>query len=114
MSLANNLREYVAACFTGLWIQSHEYEDALAEIAQLCRDEDWRLATWDVAQGLQVAGLQVADPQASEQNGMGESDARDPLSAIRSINALATPTGTALLVLTNFHRFLNSAEIVQT
>jgi hypothetical protein len=55
-SLSNILREYVAACFTALWIQSHEHEDALAEIAQLCRDEDWRLATWDVSQGLQVSG----------------------------------------------------------
>ena len=31
MSLSNSLREYIAACFTGLWIQSHEHEDALAE-----------------------------------------------------------------------------------
>jgi len=46
MTLSNTLREYIAACFTGLWIQSHEHEDALAEVAQLCRDENWRLATW--------------------------------------------------------------------
>jgi hypothetical protein len=32
----------------------------------------------------------------------------------RSLSALATPDGTALLVLPNFHRFLQSAEIVQT
>lgn len=31
----------------GLWLQSHEHEDALAEIAQVCRDENWRLAVWD-------------------------------------------------------------------
>jgi len=37
----------------------------------------------------------------------------DPLAAIRAVNALATTDGAALLVLTNFHRFLNSAEIVQ-
>ena len=103
MSLATTLREYLAACFTGIWIQSHEHEDALAEIAQLCRDEDWRLATWDVSQGLQIAG------QAEEV----ESTGADPLAAIRSINTLATSDGTAILVLTNFHRFMNSAEIVQ-
>ena len=56
ISLSTDLREYIAACFTAIWIQSHEHEDALAEIAQLCRDENWRLATWDVAQGLQIAG----------------------------------------------------------
>ena len=32
MSLSDDLRDYVAACFTGLWVQSHEHEDALAEI----------------------------------------------------------------------------------
>ena len=103
MLLRQQLAEYISACFTGLWIQSHEHEDALAEIAQLCRDEDWRLATWDVAQGLQVAG------QSEEADSTGT----DPLAAIRSISTLATPDGTAVLVLSNFHRFMNSAEIVQ-
>ena len=32
---------------------------------------------------------------------------------MRFARALATPSGTALLVLVNFHRFVNSAEIVQ-
>ena len=45
MSLTERLSEMVRACFTGLWIESHEHEDALAEIAQLCRNEEWRLAT---------------------------------------------------------------------
>ena len=54
MSLRQQLTEYIAACFTGIYIESHSHDDALAEIAQLCRDENWRLATWDVAQGLQI------------------------------------------------------------
>ncbi len=103
MLLSQQLSEYIAACFTALWIQSHEHEDALAEIAQLCRDEDWRLANWDVSQGLQIAG----------QNEESDATGTDPLAAIRSINTLATPDGTAILVLSNFHRFMNSAEIVQ-
>lgn len=103
MLLSATLREYIAACFTGLWIQSHEHEDALAEIVQLCRNEDWRLATWDVSQGLQIAG----------QTGEADSTGSDPLAAIRSINALASPDSSAILVLSNFHRFMNSAEIVQ-
>ena len=37
----------------------------------------------------------------------------DPLAAIRSINALASADSSAILVLVNFHRFLNSPEIVQ-
>jgi len=35
MSLSRQLTEYISACFTGLWLQSHEHEDALAETAQL-------------------------------------------------------------------------------
>lgn len=103
MSVSTTLREYIAACFTGLWVQSHEHEDALTEIAQLCRDEDWRLAIWDIAQGLQIPG----------QSAEAESTGSDALAAIRYINSLATPDGTAILVLTNFHRFMNSAEVVQ-
>ena len=34
-------------------------------------------------------------------------------SAIRALRALATPDGTAILVLRNFHKFLGSAEVIQ-
>jgi len=102
MSLAERLSEYVRACFTGLWVESHEHDDALAEIAELCRQENWRLAAWDVDRGLQVHGQDIADGGGS-----------DPLAAIRSLGTLGAPDSSALLVLVNFHRFLNSAEIVQ-
>ena len=36
MTLAERLRELIDACFTGLWVQSHEHDDALNEIARLC------------------------------------------------------------------------------
>ena len=104
MPLSERLAEYVRACFTGLWIESHEHEDALREIAELCAREQWRLATWNVESGLRVAG---SDGPADD------AGAADPLAAVRALGALATPDGTALLVLANFHRFLNSAEIVQ-
>jgi len=105
MQLAQRLAEYISACFTGLWIESHEHDDALREIAQLCREQKWRLATWDIEQGLRIPG----------QNNGQSADARgsDPLAAIRSINALASTDSSAILVLTNFHRFLSSPEIVQ-
>lgn len=103
MPLTERLREYVCACFTGLWIVSHEHQDALAEIARLCHDEQWRLATWDVEQGLLMPGADSPAPAG----------ANDPLAAIRALPALGTSEGTALLVLPNFHRFLGSIEIVQ-
>src|SRR3712207_5184271 len=101
MSLADKLREYVAAAFTGLWLQSYEHDDALREIAQLCRDQKWSLATWDIDRGLQIPDQAAANT------------ATDPVAAIRSINSLATADGSALLVLPNFHRFMQSTEIVQ-
>lgn len=104
MTLTQRLTEYIAACFTGLWIQSHEHDDALTEIAQLCRDENWRLAVWDVDRGLHPG-------QPSGQN--SDAGGNDPLAAIRSLNAMATADSSAILVLVNFHRFLQSAEIVQ-
>ena len=101
MSLIDRFSEYVRACFTGLWIESHEHQDAITAIARLCRQEQWRLATWDIDQGLRLDGSPI------------EGNGNDPLAAIRSINSLATSDGTAILVLQNSHRFLQSAEIVQ-
>lgn len=103
MSLSDNLREYISACFTGLWVESHEHSDALTEMAELCREENWRLATWDIEQGLHIPGQEMAEAGGS-----------DPLAAIRSINALASPESSAILVLQNFHKFLNSPEIIQS
>jgi hypothetical protein len=54
MALADRLREYIAAAFTGLWVVSHEHDDALAEIARLCNENHWSLAVWDIDGGLQV------------------------------------------------------------
>ena len=105
MTLGERLLEYVEACFTGLWVQSFEHEDALVEIAQMCRRENWQLATWDIDGGLQIPGQ--PNGQTDDAGGNG------PLAAIRALNALATPDGSALLMLFNFHRFLNSPEVIQ-
>jgi hypothetical protein len=102
MTLAERLSEYVRACFTGIWVQTSEPDDALAEVARTCRAQGWALATWDIDRGLVLAG-QAADAAGTA----------DPLAAIRALGSLASPDSTALLVLRNFHRFLASAEIVQ-
>lgn len=99
MSLEQTLDEYIQAAFSGIWIESHEHQDAITTIAELCHRQSWQLATWDVAQGLRC-GAAVAE-------------APDPLTAVRSLGAMSTENGTTLLVLQNFHRFLGSPEIVQ-
>jgi hypothetical protein len=105
MTLVERLSEMVRACFTGLWIESHEHEDALAEIAGLCGTENWRFAAWDLDRGLSVGGVETGSADAAGNT--------DPLAAIRSLSAMASPNSSAVLVLVNFHRFLQSAEIVQ-
>jgi hypothetical protein len=101
MTLSERLSELIQACFTGLWIETQEPDEAMTEIAQLCQAAQWRYATWNIEAGMQVPGV--------ESNSSGS----DPLAAIRALNSLANPQGTTLLVLQNFHRFLGSAEIVQ-
>ncbi|MEK6236962.1 MAG: AAA family ATPase, partial [Planctomycetales bacterium] len=54
--------------------------------------------------GLRLGGQAVAGDS---------SGANDPLAAVRSLQALATPDGTSLLILSNFHKFLGSPEIIQ-
>src|SRR4051794_6285811 len=105
MTLSERLRELVRAAFSGIYVVSSEHQDAVLEIAGLCRREHWTLAAWDVDRGLSLAGQGDGSAAAVE--------ATDPLAAIRSLGALAAADGTAILVLKNFHRFLNSVEVVQ-
>jgi hypothetical protein len=102
MTLPERLSELVRAAFSGIWIRSSEHEDALAEVARTCRERGWTFATWDVDRGLALDGHASASAAAA-----------DPLAAVRALGGLATPDGTAILVLVNFHRFLGSPEVVQ-
>ena len=104
MPLTEQIADHVRACFTGIWIESHEHEDALRDITQLCHNENWSLATWDIDRGLRLPGREAGVTSAS---------GGDTLAAIRALNSLASEKGSALLVLPNFHRLLNSAEVVQ-
>lgn len=96
MSLTTRMRELVDACFSGIYIHSHEHEDAISELAILCGAEEWRLSTWDIDRGMSPA---IADGD-------------DPLETIHAFQR-NEQEGTHVLILRNFHRFLQSAEIVQ-
>lgn len=104
MKLTEQLTGYIHAAFTGLWVQTAEPDEAEREILHLARQQNWRLAAWDIANGLRFPGS--AAPS--------ETTAGDPLTALRAVTALANPGETALLLLHNFHRFLTSPEVVQT
>jgi hypothetical protein len=105
VSLADRLTDYVNAAFSGLWVLTHEPDEAEREIARLAERHGWRFATWDVAAGLRLP---------SHDGEQREAGAGDPLAALRALPALAEPEGTTLLVLHQFHRFLQNPEVIQT
>ena len=106
MNLATTLTDYVNAAFTGIWIQTFEPDEAEREIVRHARENKWKLAVWDLAGGLRLAGNSTgSQPDAA---------AGDPLAPVRALPALADKDGTALLLLHNYHRFLNNPEVVQT
>ncbi len=105
MRLAEEIQELVRAGFSGLWIRSCEQDDAIAELAQLCRDEDWRMNTWDIDVGLKGAPTEQLEAPAVS--------VTDPLGAVRHLESLPSNGQPSLLVLSNLHRFLGSAEVVQ-
>ncbi len=101
MILANELWELVRAGFSGIWIETQEATEAIFELSQLVREHDLCLMRWNLDCGL--VGID------------GQSDgtaARDPLSVIRSLQSVTDDRST-LLILENFHRFVDSAEICQ-
>jgi hypothetical protein len=106
MTLIEQLTDYVQAAFTGLWITTHEADEAEREIVQHARQQNWKIAVWDIASGLRVSG--------GNNGTRPDAGAGDPLAALRALPALADPQGTALLILHNYHRFMNSIEVVQT
>lgn len=104
-TLSAYLCEYVCAAFSGLYVQTFEPDEALREIGELCREQTWQLAVWDVERGL-ASGAHTGSVSAASTT--------DPLAALRSLMGMGSATGASLLVLRNFHRFLGSAEIIQT
>lgn len=106
MKLTDQLTDFVNATFTGIWVQTHEPDEAERELVQHAHQQKWKIAVWDVASGLRVPGT----PNSSTPEASGG----DPLAALRALPALVEPDGTALLVLHQFHRYLGNPEVMQT
>lgn len=112
MPLTRQLTDYVNAAFTGLWVQTHEPDEAERELVEHARESGWTLAVWDLARGLRLPLVE----------GTTLPEVNDPVGVLRLLPSLAPPEpiesesklATTLLVLPNFHRFLQSYEIVQT
>ena len=92
-----NLKNHISACFSGIWLETFEPEEAIRELKELCKEESWQNSVWDVGQGL------------SELNG----ECRDPLSVLEEAAKLSGSETPNLVILRNFHRFLGSIEMIQ-
>jgi hypothetical protein len=106
MKLTEQLTDYIHAAFTGFWVQTHEPDEVERELVHHAQQKNWKIAIWDMATGLRLPGNSNRSTQ--------EVGAGDPLAALRALPALADPDGTAILVLHQFHRFLNNPEVIQT
>jgi hypothetical protein len=103
--LAARVGELVHACFSGIYIETQEPDEALRELALLARRESWRLGAWDCETGLSLPDQHVTLPDLS--------GVTDPLAVLRAAGALSEGAGTTLLVFRNLHRFLGATEMLE-
>ena len=54
MGLTEQLTDYVHAAFSGIWIHTSEPDEAERDIVRHARRQRWRVAAWDLAQGLRL------------------------------------------------------------
>lgn len=107
MSLPEQIDDYVRAGNTALWVESHEHEEALAEIMALCKTNQWVLFSWDAVDGMQSIGTGVqitwTRPTTPEQV---PNQAFIDLEAVANARKSVTNTPVApsvILVLRNIH-----------
>lgn len=104
-SLTSRLRELISAAFSAIWVQTAEPHEAVREITDLCRQEGWRIGTWNCDAGVQFPVEQITMP--------GVTDSQDPLAVIRAMPQIANGSSTTVLLFENLHRFLGSVELIQ-
>jgi hypothetical protein len=104
-TLTTRLHELVSACFSGIWITTHEPAEAIRDLTTLCRAESWRLGTWDCDRGMTFPFEPIQMP--------GVTDSQDPLAVVRSLPQIANGSGTTLVAFENLHRFLGAPDIIQ-
>jgi len=104
-SLTSRLRELISAAFSAIWVQTAEPHEAVREISDLCRQEGWRIGTWNCDAGVQFPVEQITMP--------GVTDSQDPLAVIRGMPQIANGSGTTVVIFENLHRFLGSVELIQ-
>lgn len=104
--LSQSIKEHVRAGFAGIWVQSHEHDEATRQIAKVCREtsestgRQWNMLVWDIDRGLSVNGK---EPDGNP----------DPIAPLKALVGFPQQDQTFVLVMHNFHRFIDSVEIMQ-
>ena len=100
-NLSARLHELISACFTGIWIQTHEPHEAAREITDLCGAESWRLGIWNCDSGVQFPIEQIAIS--------GVTETQAPLAVIRALPLVSQGSGTTVFVIRRFKTGHSSA-----
>lgn len=103
--LLGQVSELVHACFSGIYIQTLEPDEALRELAHLARRESWRLGAWDCETGLSLPEQELTLPDMT--------GVTDLLAVLRAAGQLSAGAGTTLLVFRNLHRFLGATDLLE-
>ena len=103
--LLGQVGELVHACFSGIYIQTFEPDEALRELAQLAQRESWRLGAWDCETGLSLPEHELTLPDLA--------GITDPLAVLRAAGQLSAGASTTLLVFRNLHRFLGATDLLE-
>jgi hypothetical protein len=81
-TLANTVREHIQAGFSGIWITTEEPDATVSQLANMAKEQDWTLTTWDADAGIP---------------GLGGTE--DPVTALHALPAIASQTGKRAIVL---------------
>jgi len=120
MSLAEVVSEHVKAAFAGMWIQSHEHEDAIEELQRMCaarERSDWTVCHWDLQRGLlghpEILDQQIVQDSKNPKTGVFFEKPQALLDAFPRI-ARDSEKSCTLLVLVNFHKHWDNPKYIQT
>lgn len=113
----------ISAGFAGIWLRTHDQEQAITEIRQLAADGQriTTVAKWDIVRGMDVVvGVAAADTQqhGGKMQSMGEGRPKVAISAFRSYlpetpESEDADAGGGVLIIQNTHRFVGQTVDIQ-
>ncbi len=106
VTLQERVSELIWSAIGGVYLQTIEPDEALAELAAMCNGKKWKMVAWDFVRGLNSNGFEIDTAVAAT--------AGDPLAVLTAIPSLASAEGITVIVLRGFDRFLSRTDVVLT